>query len=113
MRLALDDLGVASCLQLLGCLLGNLRPERCKDGRYAYGFLLLHSHGAGNSRHQKGGKSMIYLVIAGFLFFWSWSLVELVRAERAKHEQEALREAARLAHDAQADELNRQMEWRG
>ena len=54
---------------------------------------------------------IVGLVIAGFLFFWG--LVELVRAERSKREASGLREAARLAHDAQADELNRQMEWRG
>lgn len=53
---------------------------------------------------------IVGLVIAGFLFFWG--LVELIRGERVKREQEALREAARLAHDAQADQLNREMEWR-
>ncbi len=54
---------------------------------------------------------IVGLVIAGFLL--SLGLVEIVRAERAKQEAAGLREAARLAHDAQADELNRQMEWRG
>ena len=53
---------------------------------------------------------IVGLVIAGFLFFWG--LVELIRGERVKREQEALSEAARLAHDAQADQLNREMEWR-
>ena len=59
---------------------------------------------------------MIYLIIVGLViagFLLSLALVEIVRAERAKGEQEVLRKAARLAHDAQADELNRQMEWRG
>ena len=54
---------------------------------------------------------IVGLVIAGFLFFWG--LVELIRGERVKREQEALREAARLAHDARAHELNRSMHWEG
>jgi hypothetical protein len=58
---------------------------------------------------------MLYLIILGLVvsgFLLTLGITELVRAERAKREREALREAARLAHDTQADELNRSMNWR-